>query len=95
MGHQGPSDKGEISMYFEEEKKGEVDDAKDLMSLTKKPVEGEKEGFEDIIKQRISRIDDKDTSKNKFSYQISQYDLTGYMLHILMKVSEILYLSVC
>lgn len=95
MSHQGPSDKGEISMYFEEEKKSEVDDAKDLMSLTKKPAEGEKEGFEDIIKQRISRIDDKDTSKNKFSYQISQYDLTGYMLHILMKVSEILYLSVC
>jgi hypothetical protein len=26
---------------------------------------------------------------------IKQYDLTGYMLHILMKVTEILYLSVC
>ena len=60
----------------------------------------EQQQFEDIIKQRISRIDEKGdggggAGKNKFTYQISQYDLTGYMLHILMKVSEILYLSVC
>lgn len=33
--------------------------------------------------------------ESKFTYTINQYDLTGYMLHILMKVSEILYLSVC
>jgi hypothetical protein len=53
----------------------------------------QRENFQDLIAKRISRIDEKDTIKSKFS--IKQYDLTGYMLHILMKVSEILYLSVC
>lgn len=48
-----------------------------------------------MIKHRISRIDEKDSRSNKFNFTISQFDLTGYMLHILMKVSEILYLSVC
>ena len=49
--------------------------------------------FQNLINNRISRLDDKDNSKFKFT--IKQYDLTGYLIHILMKVSEILYLSVC
>lgn len=53
-----------------------------------------KENFSNLINQRISRMEfGSDVNRQRFV--IKQYDLTGYMLHILMKVTEILYLSVC
>ncbi|CDW80527.1 UNKNOWN [Stylonychia lemnae] len=67
------------------------EDDNDLMSqAAMSDVRG---NFDSLINQRISRMDVSQEIRAKFV--IKQYDLTGYMIHILMKVTEILYLSVC
>jgi hypothetical protein len=48
--------------------------------------------FSDMQKRQMGGGDQLGEQKK---FVIKQYDLTGYMLHILMKVTEILYLSVC
>ena len=64
-------------------------DVDDIMST----ADNQKDKFDNLINQRISRFEVQGEIKSRFV--IKQYDLTGYMLHILMKVTETLYLSVC
>lgn len=56
------------------------------------------EGFEELISNggtgKVGAMDGV-AGLSKIQNGPSQYDLTGYMIHILMKVSEMLYLSVC
>ncbi len=54
-----------------------------------------KDGFEELLKESNEQKKSAQNAPNLSIQQPSQIDLTGYLLHILVKICDILYLSVC